>query len=389
DLPGILEGFPSAHRIHPPRVYAGVLYQLFPEATPGLLTNLRSAVNTNATFTHLMVKVGAHQLTSQSQTSKAAADSFEVIVAALYMERGLPDVRSWVEEQFAPIIAAAKEAYDQFVSEKRRTRIPLLQSMKRTRNDSDPSGTPLLKKLRKSTSIKHRRTPTKTTLMAQRVIKKMHSKATIYLHGYHVKKPKLSLESRLLSHPASTPSPEVIDLTVDNDNDPDFTSDTGSRPMKSGVARPLRFFSRPPDATPEPSVPVPSRICEIPVRTVSSESFVYAVTVSKARPQIRPDHRDLSHANFSFRDASGPNTVIDAISRSPASSRSPPPSPQAAAPRHISPLPSRARPAIPRPTFDFFRRSGLTLPTRSNNEDLGFGSSENPIVIGDSDSDDG
>ncbi|KAH7913026.1 ribonuclease III domain-containing protein [Hygrophoropsis aurantiaca] len=89
------------------------LYQIYPEATPGLLTILRSAVNTNATFTHLMVKVGAHQLTSPSETTKAAADSFEIIIAALYMEGGLSEVRSWVEEQFAPIVAAARRSYDQ------------------------------------------------------------------------------------------------------------------------------------------------------------------------------------------------------------------------------------------------------------------------------------
>ncbi|KAF9229211.1 hypothetical protein BS17DRAFT_689449 [Gyrodon lividus] len=90
------------------------LYQLFPDAAPGLYTNIRSAVNTNATFTHLMIKSGAYELPSQSQSTKAAADSFEVIVAALYMERGLPDVCAWVQEQYAPLIAAARRSYDEW-----------------------------------------------------------------------------------------------------------------------------------------------------------------------------------------------------------------------------------------------------------------------------------
>ncbi|KIJ21818.1 hypothetical protein PAXINDRAFT_63406 [Paxillus involutus ATCC 200175] len=90
------------------------LYQLFPDGTPGLYTNIRSAVNTNATFTHLMVKTGAHELPFQSHSTKAAADSFEVIVAALYMERGFPGVCAWVQEQYAPLIAAARRSYDEW-----------------------------------------------------------------------------------------------------------------------------------------------------------------------------------------------------------------------------------------------------------------------------------
>jgi dsRNA-specific ribonuclease len=90
------------------------LYRLFPNAAPGLYTNIRSAVNANATFTHLMVKAGAYKLPSQSHTTKAAADSFEVIVAALYLERGFADVCAWVQEQYAPLIAAARESYDKW-----------------------------------------------------------------------------------------------------------------------------------------------------------------------------------------------------------------------------------------------------------------------------------
>lgn len=61
-----------------------------------------------------MVKAGAYKLPSQSHTTKAAADSFEVIVAALYLERGFADVCAWVQEQYAPLIAAAWESYDKW-----------------------------------------------------------------------------------------------------------------------------------------------------------------------------------------------------------------------------------------------------------------------------------
>lgn len=106
------------------------LYRLFPDATPGLYTVssdhdtatpqshptfqiIRAAVNSNATFTHLMVKAGAFELPSQSHSTKIAADSFEVIVAALYFERGFADVCTWVQEQYGPLIAAARKSYDE------------------------------------------------------------------------------------------------------------------------------------------------------------------------------------------------------------------------------------------------------------------------------------
>ena len=59
-----------------------------------------------------MVKAGAYELPSQSHSTKAAADSFEVIVAALYLERGFADVYAWVQEQYAPLVAAARVSYD-------------------------------------------------------------------------------------------------------------------------------------------------------------------------------------------------------------------------------------------------------------------------------------
>ena len=113
-----------------------------------------------------MAKAGAYELPSQSHSTKAAADSFEVIVAALYMERGFADVCTWVQEQCAPLIAAARESYDKWlimfvISDLGPVLIhlasltasdsntPLLLT-KRHRDPLDPVSTPLLKKIRLS-----------------------------------------------------------------------------------------------------------------------------------------------------------------------------------------------------------------------------------------------
>ncbi|KAH0826492.1 hypothetical protein J3R83DRAFT_5496 [Lanmaoa asiatica] len=121
-------------------------YRLFPDAAPGLYTNIRSAVNTNATFTHLMVKAGAYELPLQSHSTKAAADSFEVIVlqhstwnVALRMSaRGLKRalVQASVLIHWVSLTTADRS-------------IPFL-STKRHRGPLDPANTALLKKIRLS-----------------------------------------------------------------------------------------------------------------------------------------------------------------------------------------------------------------------------------------------
>ncbi|KIL00267.1 hypothetical protein PAXRUDRAFT_23361 [Paxillus rubicundulus Ve08.2h10] len=214
------------------------LYQLFPDGTPGLYTNIRSAVNTNATFTHLMVKTGAHELPLQSPSTKAAADSFEVIVAALYMERGFPDVCAWVQEQYAPLIAAARRSYDEFVSPKDHN-IKLSRSTKRPRSASSPSSTPLLKNIRLSS---RRISP---TFMARLMVKKMKSKGKVKL-CLPTNEAKLPHEMRLRSCKTSTaethrPSPLLIDLTVDNHHDPE---------APSHVTQALRSSRKPPSFPP-------------------------------------------------------------------------------------------------------------------------------------------
>ncbi|KAH7883517.1 ribonuclease III domain-containing protein [Phlebopus sp. FC_14] len=213
------------------------LYQLFPDASPSLYTNIRSAVNTNATFTHLMVKTGAYQIPSwQSQPTKAVADSFEVIVAALYMEHGFAAVLAWVREQYAPLLAAARRSHDEHISPKEADSASS-GSAKKFRSLPDSSSTHLLKTSKLST----RRSSPRRTMMARCVINGMKSKGLVKLR-FPSKKPKLSLEKRLKCCEMS-PAPlqrkglQIIDLTLD-----DNTEDLSSTMVPSHQANPGTAF---------------------------------------------------------------------------------------------------------------------------------------------------
>ncbi|KAF8140323.1 hypothetical protein EV363DRAFT_1250810 [Boletus edulis] len=287
------------------------LYSLFPDAAPGLYTNIRSAVNANATFTHLMVKAGAYELPSQSHTTKAAADSFEVIVAALYLERGFGDVCTWVQEQYAPLIAAARESYDKCLTTSDRS-IPFL-STKRHWAPLDPTSTPLLKKIRLSSG----RGSPRSTLMAQRVINRMKSKGKVKLR-LPTKKSKLPLEMRLHSCELRTPVPQkqpplVIDLTMDNDSCNGEAGPSSAMDASQPNFQPLAI----------------SRLC-LPRSTVFPDSPLSPVPSRTATP------------------------------------------------------PDRATTITPQSTFEFFRRSGLSLPPPSDNMHIPSGSCRNPIVIDES-----
>ncbi|KAH7913027.1 hypothetical protein BJ138DRAFT_703150 [Hygrophoropsis aurantiaca] len=197
----------------------------------------------------------------------------------------------------------------------------------------------------------------------------MRSKAKVYLHGYHLKKTKTSLQSRLLSHQTSTPPrAEVIDLTLDLDDDDDDDDDDGRSPSRSTLyqsdAAQMFFSARSLDVAARSPVPGSSRTDTL-VRTSTFAPIIHPALISQAQPQ---------------RLAEGPscsNDTVNVVSRPSPSSPSPSPP---AIPRRFCRLPSRAM-SISRPTFDVFRRSGLTLPTNSDSNDLGCGSFENPIVI--------
>ncbi|KAN0100558.1 hypothetical protein V8E55_000542 [Tylopilus felleus] len=320
------------------------LYRLFPNAAPGLYTNIRSAVNANATFTHLMVKAGAYKLPSQSHTTKAAADSFEVIVAALYLERGFADVCAWVQEQYAPLIAAARESYDKCLAKSDRN-ISFL-STKRHRGSVDPASTPLLKKIRLSSG----RSSPRSTLMAQRVINRMKSKGKVKL-CLPTKKSTLPFEMRLHSCERRTPEPEqpsslVIDLTLDSESADEETAPSNATQVSQHSFRPsnpsqqyrpmLRCDTPPADQNPDK--------CTV-FYWPSQQSSTSSMTLSHPSPELP----------------------------SPAAR-----SPTATPSRRFTSIASQA-------TFEFFRRSGLSLPPRSASMHISVGSYENPIVIEDSD----
>jgi hypothetical protein len=104
------------------------LYKQFPDATPGLYTvsffrssspmedyspsgmqTLRAALNANATFTHLMIHVGAFEGRSAGRP-KIAADAFEIVIGSYYMERGFDALCTWVADMLKPLIAVAAQA---------------------------------------------------------------------------------------------------------------------------------------------------------------------------------------------------------------------------------------------------------------------------------------
>ncbi|KAH0838251.1 hypothetical protein J3R83DRAFT_6507 [Lanmaoa asiatica] len=317
------------------------LYRLFPDAAPGLYTNIRSAVNTNATFTHLMVKAGAYELPIQSHSTKAAADSFEVIVAALYLERGFTDVCAWVEEQYAPLIAAARESYDKCLTTSDRS-IPFL-STKRHRGLLDPASTPLLKKIRLSS---RRSSPR----MARRVINRMKSKGKVKL-CLPTKRSKHSLEMRLHSRelPASEPqrpSSLVIDLTMDSGSD-------GQEAAPSNISQ------------------------------ASQPSFEPLALSQSWLPQSQSDTIPQSdQVSYKCTVFHWPPKQGSTASLAPSHPSRGSPSLPASSP--IATPPGRITSVVPQPTFDTFGRSGLSLPPQSDNTHIPSGTYGNPIVIEDS-----
>lgn len=68
------------------------------------------ALNTNATFTHFMVRAGTFEMNAPGK-SKVAADAFETLVAAYYFENGFTALCTWVASILQPLIAVAQKAY--------------------------------------------------------------------------------------------------------------------------------------------------------------------------------------------------------------------------------------------------------------------------------------
>jgi len=84
-----------------------------------LVQVLRSAMNTNCTFTHYMLKIGAfkrpgaHTRAFANAFDKVAADAFETLMAAYYFEQGFQAVCTWVSNTLNPLIIVARKAYDE------------------------------------------------------------------------------------------------------------------------------------------------------------------------------------------------------------------------------------------------------------------------------------
>ncbi|TFY82340.1 hypothetical protein EWM64_g1673 [Hericium alpestre] len=114
------------------------LYEHFPAAPPGFMTEIRSPLATNLVFSLLAEKIDRRaakkgsvlqpvaQLKRHAATMigkqvraqipknivKAAADTMEMAIGALYIEKGFSAVREWVSTTYEPIIDVAVKAYD-------------------------------------------------------------------------------------------------------------------------------------------------------------------------------------------------------------------------------------------------------------------------------------
>ncbi|TFY68377.1 hypothetical protein EVG20_g3585 [Dentipellis fragilis] len=138
------------------------LFERYPTASPGFMTKIRQPLVTNLIFSLLAEKIDgraarkgsvlrpvialkthASQVTGKqargevSQTAvKAAADTLEMVVGALYIEKGLLAVRQWVSCTFELLIETAVQAYDKC----HHTSHEPATGLKRWREDRDEPG---------------------------------------------------------------------------------------------------------------------------------------------------------------------------------------------------------------------------------------------------------
>ncbi|KZT06008.1 ribonuclease III [Laetiporus sulphureus 93-53] len=109
-----------------------LLYAHISNGTPHLYTELRAALHSNATFSHIAEKLdilavsstvlhaltdrdfgeGAAASTSKSKPKiKATADLFETVIGAYYLEKGFEALCAWVQEIYEPLIKVARKAF--------------------------------------------------------------------------------------------------------------------------------------------------------------------------------------------------------------------------------------------------------------------------------------
>ncbi|KIM75417.1 hypothetical protein PILCRDRAFT_827340 [Piloderma croceum F 1598] len=172
------------------------LYKQFPDATPGLYTTLRAALNANATFTHLMIHVGAFEDRSTGRP-KIAADAFEIVIGSYYMERGFDALCTWVADMLKPLIAVAAQAFIDFSKEC----VVSSKGQKRLR-DQGPS--------------RHRRVK---TARGQCSLRPSGHRLTVH----EKKAPGPTLQSSVITGGLSIPRVEIIDLTGSDGSDDEWT----------------------------------------------------------------------------------------------------------------------------------------------------------------------
>ncbi|KZP03069.1 hypothetical protein FIBSPDRAFT_1055487 [Athelia psychrophila] len=88
-----------------------ILLRRFSNPDRGLFAAISSAVTSNVTFYHLMIKAGASR---QSRYTKGVANLFESHIGAYHMEKGFDALYGWVLKSFMPLITACEEARRRF-----------------------------------------------------------------------------------------------------------------------------------------------------------------------------------------------------------------------------------------------------------------------------------
>ncbi|PPQ92684.1 hypothetical protein CVT25_013991 [Psilocybe cyanescens] len=83
------------------------LNEHFPYEGPGFYTHVRSVLEANSTFAHLMIKVGS---SSADNPVKAAGDIFESIMAAFHREQGSDVFGQYFRKYFSDLILRAGKA---------------------------------------------------------------------------------------------------------------------------------------------------------------------------------------------------------------------------------------------------------------------------------------
>ncbi|PPQ62847.1 hypothetical protein CVT24_000541 [Panaeolus cyanescens] len=90
-------------------IVAQELYKLKPKQGPGFYTNALAVLVCNATFAHIMHRLGHYNIMTGI---KPAGDAFETIMAAYKQESGQEAFETYVRDSFRPLIWIVCRSYD-------------------------------------------------------------------------------------------------------------------------------------------------------------------------------------------------------------------------------------------------------------------------------------